>query len=333
MESERVMSGIQPTGNLHLGRYFGAVQKWVSMQMEYDCYFGVVNYHAMTMPYKPPKLIELTWDVTFNLLSCGLKPENIFIQSMIPEHTELAWILGCYCSYGDLSRMTQFKDKSQQIKGGDKDAHISAGIFTYPILQAADILMYKAHKVPVGKDQEQHLELSRGIAARFNQMCMKEFFPIPQAMFTKTPKIMSTADPTIKMSASKGEKHNIDVFASPDKINKQIMSAVTDSGNMSGTEMSPGVENLFCMLKACGWEDMHDRLLEEYRNENLKYGILKEEVAQAVIDFTQPFRDRKVEIKNNKKEIKRTIKEATAKIREVAIENLQEVKRMSGLLN
>ena len=333
MENERVMSGIQPTGNLHLGRYFGAVQQWVSMQRDYDCYFGVVNYHAMTMPYKPSKLVELTWDVTFNLLSCGLEPNNIFIQSMIPEHAELAWILGCYCSYGELSRMTQFKDKSQQIKNESKDAHISAGIFTYPILQAADILMYRAHKVPVGKDQEQHLELSRGIAIRFNQMSGKEFFPVPDAMFTQTPKIMSTAEPTIKMSASKGDKHNIDVFADPKRIHKQIMSAVTDSGeNTSGT-MSPGIENLFSMLKACGWEDMHERMLQEYRNNNLKYGILKEEVAQAIIDFTQPFRDHKAEILANKKDVKRIIKQSTAKIREIAHENLIEIKRISGLLN
>ena len=150
-DKKRILSGIQPTGNMHFGRYFGAVRNWVELQEKYECYYCVVDYHAMTMPYDPKKLRQNSWDLAINLLSVGIKPENLFIQSMIPEHTELAWILNCFASYGQITRMTQFKDKSaqNQEKG---EGFISLGLFSYPALQAADILIYNAHYVPVGKD-------------------------------------------------------------------------------------------------------------------------------------------------------------------------------------
>src|SRR5687767_1601558 len=246
---KQVLSAIQPTGHLHLGRYFGAIRNWVELQDQYDCVYGVVDYHAMTMPFEPKKLKEQTWDVVFDLMAVGVKAENIFIQSMVPEHTELAWIFNCLSSYGEVSRMTQFKDKSQQIGEKDKDAFISTGLFTYPVLQAADILIYRADYVPVGKDQEQHLELSRNIAQRFNQLVGVEYFILPESLFTQIPKVMSTADPTKKMSASLGPKHHINVFSDPDVIRKQIRSAVTDSGEAPvAGQLSAGVENLFSLL-------------------------------------------------------------------------------------
>ncbi len=327
-----VLSCIQPTGKLHLGRYFGAIQNWVNLQDQYNCFYGVVNYHAMTMPYDIKKLIPATWELTFDLVACGLDPERIFIQSLIPEHQELSWIFNTMTGYGELSRMTQFKDKSQQVQSSKKDAFISSALYTYPVLQAADILIYKADYVPVGKDQEQHLELTRNIAQRFNHVIKKEYFTLPEPLFTEVAKVMSTADPTRKMSASLGEKHHIDLFAEPSRIKKQIKSAVTDTGERTG-EMSPGVANLFSLLKAAGALSDHDTLLEDYNKGTLQYGHLKDVVANALVDLTTTFRERKAEIKADKKRVKAQIRESSAEIRKVAITTLLEVKELVGLLS
>lgn len=208
---KQVLSCIQPTGHMHFGNYFGAVKNWVDLQKDYSCVYGIVDYHAMTMPYDAKKLRNNTWELVFNLLAVGIKPEHLFVQSLVPEHTELCWIFNCFCSYGQLSRMTQFKDKSAKSQG-EREGFISAGLLDYPVLQTADILIYKADFVPVGKDQEQHLELARNIAQRFNNQVGKEYFVLPEALYTETPKIMSTADPSRKMSKSAGEKHYINVF-------------------------------------------------------------------------------------------------------------------------
>jgi tryptophanyl-tRNA synthetase len=294
--SGRVLSAIQPTGDMHFGNYFGAVKNWVQLQEKYDCIFGVVDYHSMTMPYKPSKLRENTWDLIFNLLATGVKAENLFIQSLVPEHAELSWIFNCFCSYGQLTRMTQFKDKSAQSKE-QSDDFISAGLLTYPILQAADILIYRADYVPIGKDQVQHLELSRNIAQRFNNQVGKEYFVLPEPLLTETPKIASTADPTRKMSKSAGEKHAIYLFADADRIRKQVRSAVTDTGLQSGDlpdsaeagQMSPGIENLFLLLKASDNYDAFQTLMADYHNGSLKYVDLKEAVAEALVEISQKF--------------------------------------------
>jgi len=223
-DMKTVLSCIQPTGDMHLGNYFGAVQNWVKLQQDYRCYFGVVDYHAMTMPYDVKKLRTNVWELITNLVAVGVKPENLFIQSLVPEHTELCWIFNCFCSYGQLQRMTQFKDKSKQVQEGGKEEFISVGLLDYPVLQAADILIYRADYVPVGKDQEQHLELSRSIAARFNHQVNKDYFVMPDGLYTDTPKIRSTADPSKKMSKSAGEKHNISIFAEEARLRKQIKS-------------------------------------------------------------------------------------------------------------
>lgn len=323
---------MQPTGNLHLGRYLGAVENWVRLQADYECSFGVVNYHAQTMPFEQAKLRELTWDVSFKLLACGILPDNIFIQSLVPEHTELCWILTCFTSHGELSRMTQFKDKSQQLKESDKEFFISTGLFIYPILQAADIIIYHAHYVPVGKDQEQHLELTRNIAMRFNQSVGQDYFPLPEPLFTTIPKVMSTADPTRKMSASLGEKHNIDIFAAPEKIRKQIMSAVTDSGEIKYPQMSPGIENLFSILQHCGEAELYASTLDQYQNHNLLYGQLKKSVAESVIDRTAPLREKLAYLLQHRAEVEQQIKASSAKTREKAQKTLREVKVLTGLI-
>ncbi|MFK7807521.1 MAG: tryptophan--tRNA ligase [Saprospiraceae bacterium] len=331
-DKKQVLSCIQPTGNMHFGNYFGAVQNWVNLQEQYECRYGIVDYHAMTMPYNPKKLRENTWELIFNLLAVGVKPENLFIQSLIPEHTELGWIFSCFCSFGQLSRMTQFKDKSSDSK--EKSAgFVSAGLFSYPVLQAADILIYRADYVPVGKDQDQHLELSRNIAERFNRQVGKEYFVLPESLYSDTPKISSTAAPERKMSKSAGEKHYISVFAEEARIRKQIRSAVTDTGETPDGEMSAGVANLFQLLRASGQQDAHDSIMEDYNNGKLKYSALKDATAEGLVALSKEFSERKAELLSNKKDVKNQIKASSAEIRKRAQETVKEVKELAGLAN
>ena len=331
-EMKKVLSCIQPTGDIHYGNYFGAVKNWVDLQAKYDCTYGVVDYHAMTSPYNPIKLRANTWELIFNLLAIGVNTENLFIQSLIPEHTELCWIFNCFTSYGHLQRMTQFKDKSTD-SGVGEDGFISAGLLDYPVLQAADILVYRADFVPVGKDQEQHLELSRSIAARFNAQVNQDYFVMPETLFTETPKIRSTADPTRKMSKSAGEKHYISLFSDEARIRKQIKSAVTDTGETKAGEMSEGVDNLFTLLKASGKTEAHQSLLDDHANGALKYVDLKETVGEALVGLSKQFTEAKAEILQDKKNVKSQVKESSAQIRKRAQETLREVKDLAGLIN
>ncbi len=328
-----VLSAIQPTGDMHLGNYFGAVQNWVHLQESYRCFYGVVDYHAMTMPYDVAKLRTNTWELITNLVAVGIKPENLFVQSLVPEHTELGWIFNCFCSYGQLTRMTQFKDKSHQVREGGKEEFISVGLLDYPVLQCADILIYKADFVPVGKDQEQHLELTRDIAHRFNTQVNKEYFVLPEPLYTDTPKIRSTADPERKMSKSAGEKHYINVFADEATLRRQIKSAVTDSGDTPQGAMAEGVQNLFELIRASGWQDAHDALMDDYNAGKLKYVDLKQATADALVSLTQKFIERKKEIQVDKKRLKDQVKQSSSDIRKVAQQTLREVKELVGLLN
>jgi tryptophanyl-tRNA synthetase len=330
---KEVLSAIQPTGDMHFGNYFGAVQNWVRLQEDYDCAFGVVDYHAMTMPYDHKKLRNNTWELITNLLAVGIKPENLFVQSLIPEHTELSWILNCFTSYGQLTRMTQFKDKSAKSKTDSGEGFISSGLLSYPVLQAADILLYRPKYVPVGKDQEQHLELTRNIAQRFNNQLNTDYLPIIEALFTPASKIMSTADPERKMSKSAGDKHYISVFADENRIRKQIRSAVTDTGEQADNMMSPGVENLFGLLLASGRKEAHDSLMEDYNNGSLRYADLKEAVADGLVNISQAFVEKKAELNRDKKALKNTIKQASFEIRKIAQETIKNVKELSGLMN
>jgi len=332
-KNNQVLSCIQPTGHLHLGNYFGAVKNWVDLQEKYDCIYGVVDYHAMTMPYDVKKLRNNTWELITNLVAVGVKPENLFIQSLVPEHAELCWIFNNFCAYGRLTNMTQFKDKSQGTES--KGDFISAGLLDYPVLQAADILIYNAGYVPVGKDQEQHLELSREIAQRFNHSVGKEYFVMPEPLYTETPKIKSTADPLRKMSKSAGEKHYINVFGEEARIRKQVKSAVTDTGDAQGSEMSAGVANLFEILAACEARNTYDELMGDYKSGSLQYGKLKEGVADELITTLRPFKEKKEQLsdKETKRQLKYQIKQSSAEIRKKAQKTLSEVKDLVGLLN
>lgn len=332
-ETKTVLSAIQPTGDMHLGNYFGAVKNWVDLQSKYKCYYGVVDYHAMTMPYDVNKLRTNTWDLITNLVAVGVQPENLFVQSLVPEHTELGWIFNCFCSYGQLTRMTQFKDKSNQVREGGKEDFISVGLLDYPVLQTADILIYKADYVPVGKDQEQHLELARDIAHRFNTQVGKEYFVLPEPLYTETPKIRSTADPSKKMSKSAGEKHYINAFADEATIRRQIKSAVTDSGDTPAGTMAEGVQNLFEIIKATGKTKEHDQLMDAFHTGALKYVDLKQVTGDALVELIGGFVDKKKELNADKRKLKDMVKQSSFEIRKRAQETLKEVKEMTGLLN
>lgn len=327
---KNVLSAIQPTGEIHIGNYLGAVQNWVKMQDEYNCVYGVVDYHAMTMPYDPEVLRRNTRNLIINLAACGVKLENLFIQSLVPEHTELAWILGCVTAYGDLLRQTQFKDKSTQLEDTTSDAFISSGLFTYPVLQAADILIYHADYVPVGKDQEQHLELARSIANRFNHRFGVEYFREPQCLFTEIPKVQSLADPSKKMSKSLGDKHYIALFESADDIRKKVKTAVTDSGDTPEGQMSEGVANIFRIIQSLGAQEVHDELMTAYLSGEKMYGKLKNGLADTLIAFTQTLHTRKAALLEDK-DLDEKILTASEGVRKRAQQTLKEVREITGL--
>ena len=332
MSKKRVLSCIQPTGEIHLGNYFGAVKNWADIQDKYECIYGVVDLHAMTMPYNPEILKENTYRMAIDLMVCGLDPEKsiIFVQSLVPEHTELTWILNCIASYGELTRMTQFKDKIEQIESAGKGTFVSAGLFTYPILQAADILIYKADFVPVGRDQVQHLELSRNIAVRFNNQ-FGEYFPEPKPLLTEIPKLVSLADPSKKMSKSLGDKHYIGLFEEEESVRKKVKTAVTDTGSQTGGEMSPGVENLFNLIKACEKMSAYDQLMNDYKQGILKYKDLKEATADALVELTSGFRKKRDDLFKDRSKNEKLIKSLSERAREIASNTIREVRKLTGL--
>lgn len=333
-----VLSCIQPTSDMHIGNYFGAVKNWVALQEVHRCIYGVVDLHAMTKIYNPTELSTNTRRMFVDLLACGIDPERsiLFIQSMVPEHTELCWILSCLCAYGELGRMTQFKDKSRNIEEvGSTQEFVSAGLFLYPVLQAADILIYRAAYVPVGKDQEQHLELSRDIARRFNQRFGVDFFPEPQPLFSETPKIMSLVAPDKKMSKSDaadnggGDRSLIGLFEEEKSIRKKIRSAVTDT--MPGNAMSLGVSNLFEILRACDKHAVEAELQKQFNAGSLKYVELKDAVADALVELTSGLRQRRAEISADSALIDARMREMADKARTIAVETMNEVRRIVGL--
>jgi tryptophanyl-tRNA synthetase len=334
MPKKRVLSCIQPTGEIHIGNYFGAIKNWVKIQDTYDCVYGVVDLHAITMPYDQKTLANNTLKMFIDRIACGIDPGKsiLFIQSLVPQHTELTWIFNSVTSYGELSRMTQFKDKSEQLdESAGKKGFVSAGLFNYPVLQAADILIYKANYVPVGKDQEQHLELSRNIAVRFNNM-FGDYFPEPAPLYTEVPKLMSLADPTRKMSKSLGEKHYISVFESEDSIRKKVKTAVTDTGGQPGVEMSPGVANLFTIIRACDNSDALETLNSQYNSGTLKYKDLKEAAADSLVLALRPYREKRAELGSNPGKMKKLIIDLSAVAREYAEKTLNDVKERVGLI-
>jgi tryptophanyl-tRNA synthetase len=334
MSKSTVLSCIQPSGELHIGNYFGAIANWVRLQEDYQCIYGVVDLHAMTMPYQPEHLREYTEQMVIDLLACGIDFDKsiLFIQSLVPEHTELCWIFNCVCSYNWLTSQPQWKEKSEQLAHTTTpDKFISSGLFTYPVLQAADILMYRAELVPVGIDQKKHLELAKDIVDRFNRQ-FGNFFKEPDMLPSETPKIYSLADPDQKMSKSLGSKHYVGLFEDENSVRAKVRSAVTDSGVLPpGVNMSPGVESLFEILKACGKRDEAASLLKDYGGGNRQYSRLKDEVANALVELTAGFRTKRAEIKDDAELIGRRVRESSARARALARETLKQVRELVGL--
>ncbi len=291
MSAPRVFSGIQPTADsFHLGNYLGAVRQWVDLQESHDAVYCVVDLHAITLPQDPAKLRRRTRIAAAQLFGAGLDPDRsiVFVQSHVPEHTELTWVLGCLTGFGEASRMTQFKDKA--ARGGATRA--SVGLFSYPVLQAADILLYQTDQVPVGEDQRQHLELSRALATRFNHR-YGPTFTVPSAyILAGVAKITDLQEPTAKMSKSSSSPQGIvDLLDEPDVIHRKIARAVTDTG--SGIEVDetnkPGITNLLRIYSALAGETVADL---ESRYAGVGYGQFKKDLAEVVVGALAPIRER-----------------------------------------
>ena len=284
MSKPIVFSGAQPSGELTLGNYLGALKNWVSLQNEYDCVYCIVNQHAITVRQDPNKLRKATLDTLALYLACGIDPQKstIFVQSQVPAHAELGWALNCYTYFGELSRMTQFKDKSSR-----HSENINAGLFDYPVLMAADILLYQANLVPVGDDQKQHLELSRDIAMRFNAL-YGDIFTVPEPFIAKVgARVMSLQDPTKKMSKSDENRNNvIGLLEDPKDVEKKIKRAITDSDEPPvvhyDLKNKAGVSNLLDILTGITGKPIAEL---EKTFEGKMYGHLKTEVANQVIDM------------------------------------------------
>ncbi len=323
--AKRVFSGIQPTGNIHIGNYLGAIKNWVDLQHNYDSLFCVVDYHAITTEYEPKLMHERVLELAATIIAAGVDPNKsiLFVQSSVPEHTELTWLFTCITSIGALERMTQFKEKSERQRGG-----IFAGLMNYPILMAADILIYKAEVVPVGDDQIQHLELTREICRRFNSV-FKDVFPEPQPILTKAARIMALNDPASKMSKSI-EGSFIAMDDDDETIRQKIRRAVTDPGPQGG-EMGPGVKNLFTLLEAFGDPEDVKRLTKDYKNQSLRYSDLKTIIGEAMVEKLAPIRERQAELLAKPTELLDILVDGGKKAQKIARETLAEVREAMGL--
>lgn len=324
MKSERIVSGIQPTGELHVGNYFGAVKNWLALQEEYEeCVYFIADYHAITVEHEPEVLRERTLELTGNLLACGLDPDHsiFFVQSHVPEHTELAWIFDCVTSYGDLSRMTQFKDRSE------REEFVSAGLFSYPVLQAADILVYLGEKVPVGRDQVQHVELTRRIARRFNSR-FGELFPEPDPLLTEAASIKSLANPEKEMSKSLGPKHYVSLMEPEESIWEKIRTAVTDVGPRE-KEMGPGVANLFLLLTLTAPDPVQREFTRQYEQGTLQYESLKRALHQHLMESLHPIRERRKALSEG--DAKSVLQDGAQRASIIARETLRAVRKRVGV--
>ncbi len=331
MTKPNLLSGMQPSASsLHLGNYLGALKQWVAMQETHQAYYVIVDLHAITVPQDPSELRENTRRTAAQYLAAGLDPAKsaLFVQSHVPAHAQLAWVLNCITGFGEASRMTQFKDKSQ--KGGAENS--SVGLFTYPILQAADILLYQPKAVPVGEDQRQHLELTRDLAMRFNSR-FGETFEIPEATILKeTAKIYDLQEPTAKMSKSAVDpKGLINLMDEPAQVVKKIKSAVTDTDGevRFDRDAKPGVSNLLGIFSAVTGESVESL---EARFAGQGYGSLKGELAEAVVAMLDPMRLRTLELMSDKVELDRLLAAGAEKANELAEQTLKSVYEAIGFV-
>jgi len=323
-----LFSGIQPTGLTHIGNYFGAIKNWVKLQKKYPSIFCIVDYHAITVPHEPKTMQDKILDLAMDLVSCGIDPEQtiLFIQSNVPEVTELTWILNTIMPIGELRRMTQFKDKSQEHQGS-----VNMGLFGYPILMAADILLYKAEVVPVGEDQLQHLELTREIARKFNKTFGKTFSE-PKPILTEGARVMSLTDPTKKMSKSSGPEAYIALSDSPELIFKKLSTAVTDPSRKR--KIDPGEPN------SCNLFTLHQLVSSRKELEYIISGCRKAEIgcleckkilADNLAKELAPIQKKRKELSKNPEKIKKILAQGANQAKKIARETIIEVKKKIGL--
>lgn len=326
---KRVFSGIQPSGDSHLGNLTGAFFNWSKMQDDHDAVYCVVDLHALTLPQDPDELRRNTLELAQLLIAVGIDPDRstLFVQSQVPQHPQLAWLMECTVSYGELSRMTAFKDKSNR----DSTKFVSAALFTYPALQAADILLYDTDFVPVGDDQRQHVEITRDIAERFNSR-FGETFVVPEHVIpTAGARVMDLQNPDRKMSKSEGESPGtVFVLEDPKRIEKKFKRAVTDSESDVRFDVAekPGVSNLLSILSACTGETP-ESLADKYE----QYGPLKGDTAEAVIEVLRPIQERFAELQADPAETERLLKVGADKAEEIASDVLARAKTNIGLLS
>ena len=324
---KRIFSGIQPSGELTLGSYMGAIKNWVALQEEYDCLYCIVDMHAITVRQDPALLRRRSVNQLAQYIACGLDPEKniMFIQSHVPQHAELAWVLGCYTQFGELSRMTQFKMKSQQHAD-----NITAGLFTYPVLMAADILLYQADLVPVGEDQRQHVELTRDIAQRFNGV-YSDTFTLPEAFIPKMgARVMSLDDPTTKMSKSLPDGC-VNLMDTPEVIMKKFKRAVTDceTAVKFDKENKPGISNLLTIYCAATGKTM-DQAEQDFAGQG--YGVFKPAVGEAVVELLRPIREESERIMADKAYLESVYRTGAERASYLANKTLSKVYRKVGFV-
>ena len=323
-----VVSGIRSTGNLHLGNYFGAVKNFIEMQHQHQTFFFIADFHSLTTHPTPADLHDNVKQVLAEYLACGIDPEKatIFIQSDIPEIPELYLLLNMNAYLGELERTTSFKDKARE-----QPENVNAGLLTYPVLMAADIIIHKAHLVPVGKDQEQNLEMARTFARRFNRMYNVETFPIPKAYTFEGQDMVKIPglDGTGKMGKSTGNA--ISLAESPASIRKKVMKAVTDIGPTEMNQKKPDViQNLFTLMDVVSTPDVVSHFDAAYNNCSIRYGDLKKQLAEDIINFTNPIRTRIEEIARDEAYLSKVAKEGAEKARASASKTLEEVRKIIG---
>ena len=326
----RVFSGIQPTGTLHIGNYFGAIQQWIELQEKNECVFCVVDLHALTVQYDPKTLQNLILEKTIAYLAAGITPEKsiIFVQSQIPEHAELTWLLNTLVPISELNRMTQYKEKAKKFR-----QNLNAGLLNYPILMAADILLYQTDIVPVGQDQKQHVELTRTIARKFNNR-FGETFKIPEPkvkVLKKGSKIMSLTQPQKKMSKTDKQESFIDLFDEPEKIKKKIMMAVTDPGKTIQYNVSkkPGISNLLTIYSLL---DNKPILEIEEKFKGKGYADFKKQLADLLILKLEPFRRKKKELLAREIYVKEVLDQGRKKAKIIAQSTMRDVREKMGLV-
>lgn len=327
---ERVLSGIRPTGNLHLGNYFGAVKNFLALQDSHECYFFIANLHALTTHPDPSALTTSVKSVLAEYLACGLDPEKstIYIQSDVPEISELYTLLNTLAYKGELEKCTSFKEKIRK-----HEENINAGLLTYPVLMAADILIHRAHKVPVGKDQEQHLEMTRNFAVRFNHRYGLDFFPEPQA-FNFSQKLIKVPglDGAGKMGKSESEGNAIFLRESSESILKKIKKAKTEPSPIEPNSIKPvEIENLFMLMSLVSSKDTIQYYENKYNDCSIQYGPLKMQLAEDIVNFTLPIKEKIVDLEKNTDLLGKIAKKGAEKARESASETIKNVKKIMGL--